>query len=334
MQWIDKPLEELQHYTGSATEPPDFDEFWQRTLREHPFDPASVVAERVRTPLTTVDVWDVTFGGFANDPIRAWLLTPAGASGPLPTIIQFNGYGGGRGLPVDHLEWASAGYAHLFMDTRGQGAGWGSGGDTLDPHGTGPAFNGVMTKGIDSADTYYYRRCYVDAHHAVEAATHLPCVDSARLIVHGISQGGGLAIAAAALNPRVWAAMPDVPFLCDFPRAVGLTGALPYDEITQYLKVYRSRAARVFTVLSYFDGVNLARRARVPALFSTALMDEICPPSSVFAAYNRWGQTSGQAVERDIRVYTFNGHEGGERYQWQAQTEWLAGLLSDGTSSV
>jgi len=44
-------------------------------------------------------------------------------------------------------------------------------------------------------------------------------------------------------------------------------------------------------------------------LFSVGLMDKICPPSTVYAAYNHW------AGEKDIKVYPYNGHEGGQSYQ-------------------
>lgn len=316
------PVHELEKYTGSSIEPHGFDEFWDNTLAQNPFDEAIVTMVPTECSLSLVNVWDVTFGGYANDPIKAWLIAPAGSTQPLPTIVQFNGYGGGRGFPADHLQWANAGYVHLVMDTRGQGAAWGSGGHTQDPHGSGPAFNGVMTKGIEDTDHYYYRRLFVDAHHAVEAAAHMPVVDEERIIVTGHSQGGALTIAAAALNHRVIGAMPDEPFLCDFPRAIGLASRGPYTDVVGYLKIHRPLKETVLNVLSHFDGIHLAKRAQCPALFSVALMDDICPPSTVYAAYNGWG-----GAQADMEVYDYNGHEGGETYHWYRQVEWLTDLL-------
>ena len=138
MPRFDLPLDQLEVYCPEFTEPEDLDAFWARTLAENPFSPGSVSAESVDTPLRTVTVRDVAFGGYAGDPVRAWLTTPAaGTDGaddaPLPAVVEFLGMGGGRGLPHDHLTWASAGYAHLLVDTRGQGSHWGSGGDTADP---------------------------------------------------------------------------------------------------------------------------------------------------------------------------------------------------------
>lgn len=75
-----------------------------------------------------------------------------------------------------------------------------------------------MTRGIRSRESYYYKRLYVDAVRAVSAAKQLPNVDPDRVGVHGASQGGGIALAVAALRHDVNALAAFVPFLCDFPR--------------------------------------------------------------------------------------------------------------------
>ena len=309
---------ELATYAPDIAEPADFDEFWARTLAESRAVGGDVVVTPVETPLETVNVFDVTFPGFAGDPVKAWLLLPAGADAPLPAVVEYNGYGGGRGLPYERLGWVSAGYAYLFMDTRGQGSMWGSGGGTPDPHGTGPSSNGFMTRGIEDPADYYYRRVFTDAVRAVDAVRTLPEVDADRVAVAGASQGGGIALAAAGLCDGLVAVLPDVPFLCHFSRAVGLTDTDPYQEVVRYLAVHRGADEHVHRTLSYFDGANFAKRATAPALFSAALMDTICPPSTVFAAFNRYA-----AADKRIEVYTHNGHEGGQAYQWAEQARFV-----------
>jgi cephalosporin-C deacetylase len=315
--WLDLTLPELESYRPDVREPSDFDAFWEATIAEARAVGGEVGVERADTPVTAFDVFDVTFPGFAGDPIKAWFLTPADASGPLPTVVEFNGYGGGRGLPSERLHWPAAGFAYLFMDTRGQGSGWGMGGHTADPHGTGPSTPGFMTRGIEDKAGYYYRRVFTDAVRAVDAVRTLPQVDAARVAVTGGSQGGGIALAAGALCDGLVAVMPDVPFLCHFERAVGFTDKFPYEEIVRYLAVHRGAEDRVFDTLSYFDGANFARRATAPALFSVALMDQTCPPSTVYAAFNRY------AGPHAMSVYRFNDHEGGQTYQWLKQAAFL-----------
>ena len=318
MAQFDLPLDELHEYRSASAEPADFDAFWSKTLqeaREHDLDARF---ERVETGLTTVDVYDVTFSGFGGHPVKGWLRLPAGASEPLPVVVEFIGYGGGRGLPHEHLLWASTGRAHFSMDTRGQGSGWGGGGGTADPVGHGPSYPGFMTRGIDAPENYYYRRVYTDAVRAVEAARSHPLVDPSRTVALGSSQGGGIAIAVGGLVPGLVAVAPDVPFLCDFPRATTITDRPPYREIGSYLKTHRGRTADALNTLAYFDGVHFAARGRAPALFSTALEDATCPPSTVFAAFNAWAHD-----DKKVEVYDFNDHEGGGPFQEATTMSWL-----------
>ena len=163
---------------------------------------------------------------------------------------------------------------------------------------------------------------------AIDAVRTHDAVDPGRVVVAGGSQGGGITIAAAALSVDVTAAMPDVPFLCDFPRATTLVDTEPYDEIATYLRAHRDQVTPVYRTLSYFDGAVMATRARVPSLFSVALMDDCCPPSTVFAAHNAW------AGPKQIRVYPFNRHEGGAADHTRVQLDWLRATLdNDGTAS-
>jgi cephalosporin-C deacetylase len=297
---------ELASYRTDQTLPDDFSEFWQSTLSEARSLAGAVTVTPVETPLSTVDVYDVTFPGFGGDPIRAWLRVPAGASGPLPTVIEYVGYGGGRGRPWADLFWSSAGFAHFLMDTRGQGGNW-SVGDTPDTAGSGgPQFAGVMTRGILSREDYYYRRLITDAVLAIDAAAGLSLVDETRIAVRGNSQGGALSVAASALSPHVRASAAVVPFLSDFPRATVITNALPFREIGEFLKVHREKAAAVYETLRYFDTVNFARNSTVPTYYAAALMDAVTPPSTVYAAFHEHrGPTS-------MTVWPYNGHEAGD----------------------
>ncbi|GGR93597.1 acetylxylan esterase [Micromonospora fulviviridis] len=302
--YTDLPEAALRAYRSALREPHDFDAFWADTLAEARACDGDLAVTPLDTPLTGLDVFDVTFPGFAGQPVRAWLRVPRAATGRLPTIVQYVGYGGGRGHPLENLLWASAGFAHLQMDTRGQGSGW-SRGDTPDLAGAGPQAPGMATRGIEDPRRYYYRRFLTDAVRAVDAARRLPAVDPGRVAVLGHSQGGGAALAAAALVPDLRAAVAYVPFLCDIPRAVTVTDAHPYREIRDYLAVHRDREEAALRTLGYVDGVAFARRAGVPARFSVALMDEIVPPSTVFAAVNAY---RGPA---ELAVWRYNGHEAG-----------------------
>ncbi|MFE5074860.1 acetylxylan esterase [Streptomyces halstedii] len=322
MALFDLPLDELRGYRSRSVEPEDFDAFWSATLdeaRTHELD--ARFERRADSGLSTVEVHDVTFAGFGGHPVKGWFVIPAGITEPVPLVVEYIGYGGGRGLPHSHLLWASAGLAHFVMDTRGQGSGWAPG-DTADPEGSGPSLPGFMTRGIEDPSTYYYRRVITDAVRAVEAARSHPLADASRTASFGASQGGGLALAVGGLVPGLAAVVPDVPFLCDFPRATRLTDRMPYREIGDYLKTHRGRSERVDRTLAYFDGVHFAARGRAPALFSAALEDQTCPPSTVFAAFNAYAHPV-----KEIEVYDFNDHEGGGPFQQAVQLDRLPRLL-------
>lgn len=335
MPQFDLPLAQLQTYLSTAAEPADFDEFWDATLaqaRSHDLAATFTPAENL---LTVIDTFDVDFAGYGGDRIKGWLHLPANRKpgARLPVVVQYIGYSGGRGLVQQDTAWAQAGYAHFIMDTRGQGYG-GLLGDTPDPHLSAGdvAHPGLMTRGIASRESYYYRRTYVDAFRAIEAAAQHPEVDAGKVILAGISQGGGLAIAAAGLAAGrldgVIATLPDVPFLQDFPRAIDVAVRGPYPEISNYLQRHRHEYGRVLEVLNYFDGVHLASRCTVPALYSAAGRDDVCPPSTVYASYNAYGSKAAQNPGKDMVFYRFNNHEGGQEHHWVEQLHYVANLLA------
>lgn len=326
MALFDKPLEELKIYKPERPEPEDFEAFWKGTIDASRAFPLDLRLSPVDTGLKAQEVFDVTFNGYGGQPIKGWLVLPAQRSGPVPCVVHYIGYGGGRGFPYDWLGWPSVGYASFVMDTRGQGSAW-SKGDTPDsePQDSNPQFPGFMTRGILSPYTYYYRRVFTDAVRAIEAAQSVSDIDANMIAVGGGSQGGGIAIAAAGLGAMTLAqppvvAMPDVPFLCHFERATTIVDSHPYQEIVRFCKVHRDKVEQVFATLAYFDGMNFAARAQAQALFSVALMDDICPPSTVFAAYNHY------AGGKDIRVWRFNQHEGGQVAQFAEQVKFLKKL--------
>ncbi len=235
MPWFDMPLERLREYRTSTQEPDGLDDWWTKRL-EHA---RAQVQPPVLTPYETdlyrpFGVFDVEFSGAGGDPIRAWYIKP-GEKQDAPVVVKFIGYGGGRGVPSEHFLLPSLGYAILVMDTRGQGGRWTAGGTGDGSGSTGPENSQVMTRGIASPDDYYYTRLFTDAALAVDVALGL-AGGGAKVAVTGASQGGGLALAAAALHgDAVSVCHADVPFLCDIQRAITFAPNPPYTEVPQFL---------------------------------------------------------------------------------------------------
>ncbi len=311
----------LAVYRSSVVPPADLVEFWSTTLEEARASAWPPKLEPVDNALRAVETFDVTFSGFGAQAVKAWLHRPAGYKGNLPVVVRYPGYGGGRGLPhqVSHL--VLAGYACLSVDARGQGASGGWVGETPDSANFGPSAPGLMTSGIRSPETYYFRRLYTDAVLAVDAARQLRGVCSDQVIVAGGSQGGGMALAVAGLAEGISAVLADVPFMCDIPRGMSVSDFGPYQELVHYLATHRGEGEHLFGVLAYFDACVLGAAASAPALFSTGLMDHWCPPSTVYAAFNNYGGP------KEIRRYPYNDHEGGQFHQEQEQLRWLPKLV-------
>lgn len=322
MPSIDLPLERLLEYRPELTCPPDFDAFWQATLdeaRQRPLDP---ILEPVKYPVSGADVFRLTYAGFGGDRVHGWYLRPK-QERPAPALIVYHGYSGSKMVVHTHLPWVMMRLAVIAVDARGQG------GDTGDPAGySGGSVTGWMTQGILDPADYYYRRVYTDCVRAVDFACSREELDTTRLAVTGGSQGGGLSIAVAGLDPRVILSMPDVPYLCHFQRAIDISAAGPYLELQQYCARFPHHVEAAFRTLAYHDGMNLASRMN-PAgrtLWSVGLWDDVCPPSTVYAAYHHC-PIPEEDGRKQIAVYRFNKHEGGGVYQRERQIAWLAEQL-------
>lgn len=322
MPFFDLPLNELQRYLPAREEAADFDEFWQQTVAETAEFPFNAKFDLVDEGFTSIDAYDVTFAGFGGQPIKGWFLLPRQRAEPLPCVVEYLGYSGGRGFLLDKLAWPSLGFAYFVMDTRGQGWALNVPGETVDmpPQGTGPHVPGFMTQGILDPHNYYYRRVFADAVRAVALMRQQPAILPEKIAITGGSQGGGITLAVAGLDTAVTVAMPNVPFLCHYRRATKIIDTAPYNEISRYCAAHRDQTETVFKTLSYFDGVNFAARAKARALFSVGLMDDICPPSTIYAAYNHY------AGEKEMEVYSYNNHEGGGPFQLRQQVKLLRDL--------
>ncbi len=181
MPRVDMALDDLLAYRCRTPEPEGLDAFWDETLAAHDH-PLDVVLTPLDNQLTLVDTFDVTFAGYGGASIKAWLHLPANRPGPLPTVVQFQGYSSDRGLPHEVGYWAMAGYAHLTVDTRGQGWHRGAVDPTPDPEPLVPHHPGMMTVGVQSPQTYVYRRIYTDAVRALQVAAGLE-QSAGRLVV-------------------------------------------------------------------------------------------------------------------------------------------------------
>ncbi|MDO4412753.1 alpha/beta fold hydrolase [Cutibacterium sp.] len=329
MPLTDMSIDEARNYRPNVPEPEGFDAFWAETLDEHAGIPVDLTAEPFENHQTLVDTWDLSWAGYQGSRVDGWLHAPAGAKGPLPLVIEFIGYGASRGVPIGSA-FAAAGYAHIVVDPRGQGSGHPALTENCPDINEGSGAPGCMTQSLSDPHGHYYRRLFTDDFRCLEASRQLDLVDPDRIVVLGHSQGGGQAIAmsglAAMRGVKLAGAFVDAPYLCHMRRSCDVAMAGPYLEVVQYLAAHPPLYERAFETLGYFDGLHFARRARIATWFSVAMMDQVVPPSSVWAAYNAWG--NGEVTDKHIDIYPFAGHKAGEDFQLWNQLVVMEQLFS------
>jgi len=294
---IARRIEELERLAPPLTAPPDLDEYWEETLRRYSAKPLNAKKTRVETPFTYMEVYKVAYEGFDETPVHGWYLLPKFAGGkPLPCVVLYHGYGGSRGNPEDYASYLMMGLAVFAIDVRGQA---GETGNLLaQDHGM---IGGWVTQGILDRDTCYYKAITIDALKALDWAGEQPEVDPARICATGGSQGGGLAMIAAALSDKPAIAVPHIPNMCQMDFGM-LHSASSLAEAAAFVERFPEHLDAVLRTLSYFDNLNLAHRIRIPIFVTVGLKDPITMPETIYAAYNR------VRSEKTIVPYPFSGH--------------------------
>ncbi|MBN2442753.1 MAG: acetylxylan esterase, partial [Spirochaetales bacterium] len=223
--------------------------------------------------------------------------------GPHPALLMFHGYSINAGDWYDKLSYAAAGFSVFAMDCRGQG------GLSEDPGGVkGNTLNGHIIRGLaDFPENLYFRQVFLDTVQLTTIVRTMDEVDNTRIGTMGASQGGGLSIACAALNPGIKRCVTIYPFLSDYKRVWDMDLAEnAYLELKGYFRNFDPRHKReneVFTTLGYIDIQNLAPRIKARVLMATGLLDNICPPSTQFAVYNKMN------CEKEMILYPDYQHE-------------------------
>lgn len=303
MPVIDLPLDRLKTYQGRNPRPDDFDEYWARALDDLDRTDPAVEQAPVHHPTAIADTFDLYFTGVGGARIYAKYLRPVDIAPSSPGIVHFHGYSMSSADWFDLIPYVAQGYSVLAMDCRGQG------GRSEDLGGVpGNTHSGHIIRGLAGSPTdLLYRSIFLDCVQAVRVLAAAPEVDQTRIAVVGASQGGGLALACAALADQVVAAASIYPFLCDYQRVWELDlGKDAYAEIREYLRRFdptHDRVASMFTTLGYIDAQHLAARIDARVLMITGLMDEVCPPSTQFAAFNKLRGAKEHVIYPDF------GHE-------------------------
>lgn len=303
MPQLDMSLSKLREYMGCTPRPDDFDVFWEKSLAEmNAIDPKAEFTPHAFNS-ACADLYELRFTSTKGAVIFGKVAVPKNIKGKVPAVLKFHGLGGDGGSYCRLLQYASQGYVVASMDCRGQAGlsqdvGVPTVGTMLSP----------FVRGLDGApENLLCRDLFLDTAMFARIIMGLDYVDETRVGCTGGSQGGALTVACAALVPSIKLCAPIHPYLSDYKRVWEMDLAKDaYEGLRSFFRHYDPRHEReeeIFTKLGYIDIQNLAPRIRAKVLWATGLMDNICPPSSQFAAYNKL------TCEKDIKIYPDYKHE-------------------------
>ncbi len=299
---VDMPVRELEQYQGINPCPEDHAAYWAAALEEMSAVDPQVELREVDFKTSFCTCYDLYFTGVHGARVYAKLLVPHQAQNA-PAVLHFHGYSGASSSWTYYLPYAAEGFVVAALDCRGQA------GRSEDVGGVcGNTLHGHIIRGLDGpADHLLFRDIFLDTAELASIVMDLPYVDASRVGAFGGSQGGGLTLACAALEPRIKAAAPSFPFLCDYQRVWEMDLAVDaYEELKEYFRNFDPRHERereIFTKLGYIDLQYLAPRIQAKVLMFTGLMDTICPPSTQYAAYNK------MTCPKEHILYPDFGHE-------------------------
>lgn len=274
----------------------DIDEFWIRARADLDSVAPEFSMERFPEQDTQKsEAYKVTMKSVKGEQLTAFLMQPK-KKGKYPAVINYMGYGSGPAF-CDFLPSYDGEFIYFQQNIRGQGLN-----KETNTHGE------WMVENLEDIENYYYRNAFMDAVRGVDFVFTLPNFDGVNIFAEGGSQGGALTLAATALDKRIVAAAPFIPFLNDF---------IDYFKMSDWIGGTYLRAAKekglsdeqLYRNISYFDIKNLAKYINVPVLMGVGLQDPVCPPHTNFAGYNLISSP------KEFIIYNDKGH-GVERPHW------------------
>ncbi|MDE6861792.1 MAG: acetylxylan esterase [Alistipes sp.] len=281
----------------------DFRSFWQQTLDElAAVDPEyRLVKDRARSGKLR-DVYNVEMRSWGGETIRGYYVVPR-AKGKFPVIVTYMGYGAEPWCPDAD---SRSDVAEFVLSHRGQGLN--------KPTNT---YGDWIRYGMGDKATFYYRGAFMDAVRAIDFAASRDKTDMRNIFIDGGSQGGALTLVAAALDHRVAAAAPFVPFLSDYPDYFALVD-WPAAPVKDAAAQAGMADEALYDMLSYFDVKNFTPYIECPVLMGFGLQDFVCPPHTNFAGYNNI------TTEKSWIVFPRRGHNvEQEPSWWQAREEFF-----------
>ncbi|TDU71030.1 cephalosporin-C deacetylase-like acetyl esterase [Prosthecobacter fusiformis] len=283
----------------SLPAPDDFDAFWTAQKDALAQVKMQFTLTAVKSPAAQVEAFDAQVTCLGA-PVSGYFGKPQGATPKsCPAILFVHGAGVGDST-LGALAWSAREGGMLSMDINAHGLPNGKPKAFYEEQATGALAN-YRYQGRNDREQCYFKGMFLRVIRALDFLTAQPEWDGRTLIVYGGSQGGFQAFAAAGLDPRVTFFCAGVPAGCDHTGSVvGRINGWP--KLVEFTDGQPSAAG--LETARYFDNVNFATRARCKgAAVTVGFIDTVCPPTSVYAAYN------ALTIPKNIFTMPLTGHK-------------------------
>jgi cephalosporin-C deacetylase-like acetyl esterase len=288
----------------TAKLPDDFEAFWNAQKSALPKIPLDPKITPVSQGDSDVELYEVSFANIDGLRSHGYLAKPKGATS-LPIMISQPGMGvHPNGLKESRWVIANAKLGFLALDMSAHDMPLER---TAEDEVRWKKFMGYPYIGSDDRMTYYYRQVFLGMIRGIDYMTSRPDWNRKAIISSGASQGGGLAIIAAALDPRVTAVVSIAPALGEHTGPLyGRPDAAPNNLIMGRDK--KTPDPKIVAATAYYDTVNFARFVKVPVLMSSGLIDTACSPMTVLSIYNTL------SCPKQLDLVPLLGHNCGPRF--------------------
>jgi len=293
----------------SVSLPVDFTSFWNLAKAELERIPMDVKLEhRPQLSDNEIAIYKISMANIENVRFYGWLAIP-GTKGKHGAVVYIPGAGVEPLPPLK--DYAKADLVTFFLEIHGMDVETSPG---IYAEHRRTDLDGYQFLGMGDPSHYYYRRVLLSVVRAISYLEQREDVDPGRIGVAGSSQGGGLSIIAASIDPRVKAITANVPAFCDhLGHYYGRPSGWP-----QFWKRFPRDV--IEKTASYYDAALAARNVKARALLTVGFIDDICMPTTVYAAYNN---LSG---EKKMEHYPQMRHELPEELRLHL-VNWLSGQL-------
>lgn len=301
--------------------PDDFDAFWKAGREEAARIPLDL--KLTHMPEFSDDKQATYYLSFANvgdTRMYGFLCVPKGKTGPFPAMLFPPSGGLIKPTKPTNPKYAHRGALYLEMGIH-----------DFDPLNPPPEIKkqrgsiAYANVGAPDRNKYYFRRAILGLDRAIEYLASRPDFDGKHMVINSGSQGGGLALILAGLNPRVSAICITKPAMCDLQACLVERGR----SWPRFLLPKAHRTEEWIRMSEYFDAVNFARGINVPVLANVGFIDSTCPPGSVYAAYNVIPTVNKTMINLLTQKHFWTINDEAHAW-WRYQSKWLDAQLGLG----